>query len=201
MDGPSDTKARLLDAAIDLIESKGERALRLRDVAAAVGIAEPTIYHYFPNREALIAASHARRYRRELATTVDPFLPAVKKCRSREEFIGILQSVYLHSFEPGRAEVRATRVEVVGAAFRREALRAEVSQAMMESLGPSIEGVRYAQSQGWMRADIDPEAFAVFNLSLISSCIFPELQNNPDLLSKWEVLAIEAVTGLVARES
>ena len=201
MDNTPDTKTRILDAAIDLIEANGERALRMRDVAAAVGIAEPTIYHYFPDRDSLVVAAHARRYRRELSVTVDPFLPAVQTCTSKEEFVKILQSVYHHSFEPGRTSVRATRAEVVGTSFRLEKLRAEVSVAMMESLSPSIEALKLAQSRGWMRTDIDPEAFAIFNLSLISSCIFPEIQNNPDLLAKWEELAISAITAVLSGPS
>lgn len=201
MDNTPDTKTRILDAAIDLIEANGERSLRMRDVAAAVGIAEPTIYHYFPDRDSLVVAAHARRYRRELSVTVDPFLPAVQTCESKEEFVKILQSVYHHSFEPGRTSVRATRAEVVGTSFRLEKLRTEVSVAMMESLAPSIEALKLAQSRGWMRTDIDPEAFAIFNLSLISSCIFPEIQNNPDLLAKWEELAISAITAVLSGPS
>ena len=201
MDNTPDTKTRILDAAIDLIEANGERALRMRDVAAVVGIAEPTIYHYFPDRDSLVVAAHARRYRRELSVTVDPFLPAVQTCESKEEFVKILQSVYHHSFEPGRTSVRATRAEVVGTSFRLEKLRTEVSVAMMESLAPSIEALKLAQSRGWMRTDIDPEAFAIFNLSLISSCIFPEIQNNHDLLAKWEELAISAITAVLSGPS
>ena len=197
MENTPNTKTRILDAAIDLIEANGERALRMRDVAAVVGIAEPTIYHYFPDRDSLVVAAHARRYRRELSVTVDPFLPAVQTCTSKEEFVKILQSVYHHSFEPGRTSVRATRAEVVGASFRLEKLRAEVSVAMMESLSPTIEALKLAQSRGWLRTDIDPEAFAIFNLSLISSCIFPEIQNNPELLTKWQELAISTVTAFL----
>ena len=197
MDNTPNTKTRILDAAIDLIEANGERALRMRDVAAVVGIAEPTIYHYFPDRDSLVVAAHARRYRRELSVTVDPFLPAVQTCASKEEFVKILQSVYHHSFEPGRTSVRATRAEVVGTSFRLEKLRTEVSVAMMESLAPSIEALKLAQSRGWLRTDIDPEAFAIFNLSLISSCIFPEIQNNPELLTKWQELAISTVTTFI----
>ena len=194
-------RLQILDAAVRLIEEKGERALRLRDVAASAGIAEPTLYHYFPNRDALVVAAHARRYRTELAATVDPFLPAVRECESKEDFIRIFQSVFLFSFNPQRAAMRATRAEVVGSAFRREGLRREVSEAMMDSLAPTIEAVQFAQSRGWMRSDIDPRAFAIFNLSLISSCIFPEVQSDEALLDQWKRLAIEAATALVTGES
>lgn len=193
-----DTRTRLLEAAIRLIEANGERALRLRDVAAVVGVKEPTIYYYFPDREALVVAAHALRYRQELSVTLDPFLPAVEACSTKEEFIKILHSVYHNSFKPERTPVRATRAEIVGSSFRLKNLQSEVSATMRESLIASVEALKIAQSRGWIRRDIDPEAFAFFNLSLISSCIFPEIQNDPELLSKWQKLAIEAASLLIS---
>jgi AcrR family transcriptional regulator len=193
-------RLQILDAAVRLIEEKGERALRLRDVAASVGIAEPTLYHYFPNRDALVVAAHAQRYRTELAVTVEPFLPAVQDCKSKEEFITILQSVFVHSFNPERAPIRATRAEVIGSAYRRESLRREVSEAMMDSLAATIEALKLAQSRGWLRNDVDPRAFAIFNLSLISGLIFPEIQSDDSLLDQWKRLAIEAATALATGE-
>ena len=122
MSTPLDTRTRLLDAAVQIIAKDGERALRLRDVARSVGISEPTIYHYFPDRDSLIVAALARRYEGELAETVNPFVPAVQKCQSKAQFISILQSVYHDSFRPDRTVIRITRAEVVTSAFHREQL-------------------------------------------------------------------------------
>jgi AcrR family transcriptional regulator len=197
VDLPNDTRSRILHSAIDIIQAEGERSLRLRSVAAAVGISEPTLYHYFANREALITAAHAERYRLELSTTVDPFLPAVMKCQTREQFIKIVQDVFIQSFKPGRNLIRATRAEIVGASIHREELRAEVSKVMRESLHPTIEALEFAQSRGWLSTDIDPETFAFLNLSLLSGAIFPEVQDDPQLLEKWHSLAIRTITTLL----
>lgn len=201
MPGEPDTRTRLLDAANRIIESAGERALRLRDVAREVGISEPTIYHYFSDRDSLIVAALASRYKAELAVTVDPFLPAVRECKSREEFVTILQRVFIESYKPERTSVRTTRVDMVVSAFRHEQLRHEVRAAMVESLAPSMEALRYAQLKGWLRPDIDPEAFGILNLSLISSRIFPELLGDVDLLVKWDQLTIQAITALLNHQS
>jgi AcrR family transcriptional regulator len=46
----------ILDAARSLIEESGEQAVSLRSVARSVGIAAPSIYAHFPDREAIVSA-------------------------------------------------------------------------------------------------------------------------------------------------
>ena len=198
MSAKLEMKTRILDEAVRIISSHGERALRLRDVARAIGISEPTLYHYFDNRDSLVVAALAHRYRNELSATIDPFVPAVRNCTSKPEFITILQKVYTDSFRPERTAIRMTRAEVVTSAFVRETLRHEIKSIMMESIAPSIEALQVASDRGWLPAEIDIRAFALLNLSLISGRIFPEIQDDPDLLAKWDALAISAVTALIS---
>ena len=173
----------------------------MRSVADAVGISEPTLYHYFKNRDALVVAAHAQRYRAELAGTVDELLPAVETSTSKEEFLAILEAVYQRAYNPERAGIRATRAEIIGSAWRREELRVEVATAMLDSLTNSVAALRVAQSRGWLADDIDPQAFAIFNLSLMSGLLFPEIQQNDALLRDWKKLALEAVMAIAKREA
>lgn len=193
-------RIRILDATVARIETHGERLVRLRDVAVDVGVAEPSLYHYFPNRESLIVAAHARRIRTNLAVTIDPFLVAAKQSNTREEFMTAILGVFHHSFQPERVNVRATRAEIVGNAFSREDLRREVIAALDESLTGPIAALDYAKEQGWLRPDIDTSAFAMFIFSMISSLVFPELHGDDDILSNWRSLALEAITTIVRSE-
>jgi AcrR family transcriptional regulator len=190
-------RTRILDEAVRIIAVQGERSLRLRDLARGIGISEPTLYHYFENRDSLVVAALAHRYRIELSETIDPFVPAVRKCTTQAEFMSVFHKVYRDSIAPGRMAVRMTRAEVVASAFTRESLRVEIKEIMMESLGPSIEALQIAKDRGWLRPDIDIHAFAFLNLSLISSRIFPEIQGDPDLLAQWDDLAFSAVKSLI----
>lgn len=194
-------RQRILEATVERIESAGERSVRLRDIARAVGIAEPSLYHYYPNREALIVESQAYRLRRSLAITVDPFVDAIRHCSSREEFIRILLSVYQHSYEAERAAVRAVRAEIVGNSFHRKDLQAVVAEAFTKALEQSVEALDLAQQRGWLPERIDTSAFAMFNLSLISSLVFPEVYADATLLTNWKMLAEQAITLIITSDS
>lgn len=194
-------RQRILDATIDRIEASGERSVRLRDIARAVGIAEPSLYHYYPNREALIVESQAHRLRRSLAITIDPFVDAIRHCSSQEDFVRILLSVYQHSYEPERAMVRAVRAEIVGSSFKRDDLQAVVAKAFTTSLERAVEGLDLAKQRGWLPKGIDSEAFAMFNLSLISSLVFPEVYGDAALLAHWKTLAEQAITSIITGDS
>lgn len=50
------TKRRIVEAAVGLIDSEGLEALSTRRLASELGIRGPTLYHYFADKEALLAA-------------------------------------------------------------------------------------------------------------------------------------------------
>ena len=53
-----DTRSRILDAAIEMMDSGGEASIRVAAIAAKLDIAEPSIYHHFTNRAALAEAAY-----------------------------------------------------------------------------------------------------------------------------------------------
>src|SRR5215218_9926767 len=48
------TRAAILAAAMRLLEKRGQAAVTVRGVAAAVGVTPMAIYHHFPDRDALL---------------------------------------------------------------------------------------------------------------------------------------------------
>ncbi|HLY33123.1 MAG TPA: TetR/AcrR family transcriptional regulator [Jatrophihabitantaceae bacterium] len=53
------TRAQILDAAWDLARRDGLAVISLRELAAAVGMRAPSLYHYFPSKNALYDAMYA----------------------------------------------------------------------------------------------------------------------------------------------
>jgi AcrR family transcriptional regulator len=57
-----DLRDRVLRASVDLIDEKGLGALSMREVARRAGVSHQAPYHYFPDREAILAAVAERGF-------------------------------------------------------------------------------------------------------------------------------------------
>jgi AcrR family transcriptional regulator len=87
--GLGDTKERILDATAEVMARSGPRKLSLSDVAAAAKVSRPTLYRWFPSKDALLdafARHEQAKYEATLAAAVrnaprdkrlDAFLQAV----------------------------------------------------------------------------------------------------------------------------
>jgi TetR/AcrR family transcriptional regulator, transcriptional repressor for nem operon len=60
LEAPSDSRTRILDAALYVIRSKGYSAARVEDICAAAGLTKGSFFHHFSSKEdlALAAAEH-----------------------------------------------------------------------------------------------------------------------------------------------
>jgi len=73
-----DTKARLLNCALEELERNGVEAFSLRAVSAAAGITPMAVYRHFPDKQALLRAAGREAFavwqrRAESVRATDPF--------------------------------------------------------------------------------------------------------------------------------
>lgn len=190
----ADTRQRLLDATIDVISEHGEAAVRLVDIAEAAGIKQPSIYHFYPNRDALVLAAYREWYRRSVLDVVDLFGVLVSTATSREEFVVGSQQGLRFAFDDERAKTRAIRIILFGKAMTNPELLAELSTAYYETTLKMAATLKTAQEKGWIRNDVDPVTLA----GLVRSIILGRFSIEMDLSrydgEAWTNLAVEAIT-------
>jgi TetR/AcrR family transcriptional regulator, cholesterol catabolism regulator len=58
-DSAVDRRSAIIEAAADLFERRGYHQSSMSDIAAAVGIAKPTIYYYFTSKDEILFAIHS----------------------------------------------------------------------------------------------------------------------------------------------
>lgn len=58
--GPEARRAQLLDVAAELAAGRDLRAVSVQEIAAAAGVSEGLLYHYFPTKDALLLAAVQR---------------------------------------------------------------------------------------------------------------------------------------------
>lgn len=199
------TRERLVEAAAAVIEEGGESAIRLRDIATKVGVAEPSIYHFFKNRDDLVAAAQEHRFVRQQAQIRRFFAERVGAARTRADFLDVVRATVDDALALGdRVAVRRGRMNVLGSAQSRPALARRLAalhhEASQELAGP----IRRAQQSGWIRADLDAEALASWTMSMANARIFIEL--DPDRIEgpfgqHWNAIAVEAVLAVIGAPS
>jgi AcrR family transcriptional regulator len=80
------TASEILERTIETIAVHGKTAVRVQDLADAVGVAVTSRYHVCGNRKGLIEAAQAERYVRGMQAAQQSFADDVRWCRSADEF-------------------------------------------------------------------------------------------------------------------
>jgi AcrR family transcriptional regulator len=163
-EGPT-TAERILEAAIVEVEAGGEASLRLDAVARAAGITKPSIYYFFGDRDGLVAAAQAERYRRSMLSGLAEALELMRTATSREEFEALFPAFVDMTMGPTGIDRRAQRIQMLGSAVSRPELTAEVIAATRRSVELTAELVHLAVDRGWATPPHDADAIALWWLS------------------------------------
>jgi AcrR family transcriptional regulator len=141
-------RERILDAALALMAEHGSAGTSMRMLARACDLNVAAIYHYFPSKDALLAAViDERRYEARLAEIPDlsPDLPAAER----------LAQIYRTVWAGALAEEPVWRL-LLGEGIRGEEAALPVGRSLLEVFGPGLAG--------WIAATvpevIDPGAVA-----------------------------------------
>lgn len=96
MNDKANIRDRILDAAAEILESKGLKALNTNALAAWAGVTPPTVYRYFENKESVVAAL-ADRFIEGERDWVTLAMADVRSNSSIEEAINVLIDAYWNS--------------------------------------------------------------------------------------------------------
>lgn len=111
----------LISAATQVIAKKGFASATMRDIAKAAGTHVPTLYEYFPSKEALLEAIYRKEMEASLhglSRGVDPDAPAVEQLRQllsnqlqhaadNRQAVALLNREFRHLSQSTRAEMTA----------------------------------------------------------------------------------------------
>jgi len=194
---PNDTRKRLIEAAVALIEERGVTRLRLREVAERVGIQEPSIYAFFRNREDLVDEASAARYQHGLLDLSAVFAGMIAAAADREEFRTAVSTVLAATFKEERVDFRWARVGVLALARTRPNLAIRILRAQQEADEQLGAAIREAAARGWVRADVDPVLLARWIIGLVNARVFLELDPQRAGSAHWDQLTSEAVLSMM----
>ena len=191
-----DTRAKLLNATIMAIDAGGEVSVRVSNVASAVGVREPSVYHFFKNREALVEAAQIERYRRSYSEMMVPFEAAALMADSWDDFERSVRKIFAAVYSPDRAQLRSIRKNVMGAAQSSPAIAAAVIEINHETAESLARVMTFGQEKGWVTRDLDAMALAYWGIGQINGRVMAEMNPSQVDLDAWNKVSIEAVLGV-----
>jgi AcrR family transcriptional regulator len=190
------TRSRILNAAIEMMDTGGESSVRLGAIAEALGIKEPSIYHHFTNRTELVNAAYVEWYWQSLKTDI-PVEAMMALVDTQEDYVRAFRKTMEWSYRPERHHARAIRLSVLGAAQRNPELADAVNEINKKFLATVADSVLFAQQKGWLRADLDPMATAYWLHGQIVGRAVAEMDPGHVDLAQWDKVSFEAVLGLM----
>ena len=189
----SDTRTRILEAAMSVIEDTGEGTLRVQKIAESVGVREPSVYHFFKNREELVEAAHIERYRRSHLEMVRPFQAGAALADNAEDFRRIVKKILSLVYTAEREHIRSTRMSVLGAAQTSPTIAEAIRQINFEVSSRLAEVFLTAQEKNWIRKEVDPLAAAYWINGQILGRVMAEMDKDRVDLDKWNQISETAV--------
>jgi AcrR family transcriptional regulator len=186
----------MINAAIEMMEVAGEASVRVAKVAEKVGVTEPLVYHHFKNRAALVTAAYAEWYKRcqDLEVPIDQLMAMVN---NQEEYERAVRASVTWSYQPERIAARGVRLSVIGAAQTNPELATAVNEINRSFLTSLAQATEYAQSQGWVRSDLDPMATAYWLHGQINGRVIAEMDEGCIDLAKWDEISFDAIFSLI----
>lgn len=191
------TQQKILDETIRIIEVSGEASVRVHDLEVAVGVTAPSIYHFFGSREGLIAEAQAERLLRSFQG-FDAFMDgAIASVDSRESGRVALHQLLTIIYDPARSIERQRRLFAMGSAEGREELAKRIGEITRYYLTNAAKRLQPLQDQGWIRPELDLEAFFYWLSGQILGRVYIEIGWESAVNPGWDAISEEAVAYLM----
>jgi len=187
------TRQQLINATMAAIAYGGESSVRVSAIATAVGVKEPSVYHFFKNRDALVEAAQIERYRLSYTEMMVPFEMAAAMSETREEFESAVRKVCALVYTPERVPIRSVRKNVLGAAQSSEVIAKAVGEINHEAALALARVMSFGQERGWISKDLDALALAYWGIGQLNGRVIAEMNSDLVNLDEWDKVSVEAV--------
>lgn len=184
---------RLLEATIEALDSGGEGAVRVQEIADAADVRIPILYRHFDNRDGLLQAAQVERLKRALDRELRDATAAIDLAGDRAQFMFILQALLGSMDTPERRSQRWKRINVIGSTYGRPDLTEAVAHLQRRAVAGIAEVLRRPQAMGWLREGLDVDAFAAWFAGQALGRILIELGDTDIDHAAWNAISAEAV--------
>ena len=169
------TPERILDAVSEQLERTGIAGLRLRDVAERLNVSVPSLYRFFEDREAMIAAAYVRDFSLQTFVDIDELKEVFAKAETMEDYEQGLRRVVVDIFGDERRQSRWRKLAAMAATRHDPVLMEQIASVQAEFTFQVAELYTQARDRGWVSTPINPLAFAFAVQGLAMGPLFADV--------------------------
>lgn len=195
-------RENVLEAAIAIIEERGEAGVRVAEVAARAGVRHPSIYHYFTSRDGLIVAAQAERYRRAVTYSNVPLAAMLAAATTRDEYIRAVDTAIRSFSDAAGIARRRVRREVLGSAVFRPELARQVEVMIDRQVADLVEIFSNGRGAEWVDGPYDLDAVMLWWLGAIQGRQFVDTRDDERRSGQWDdIVARQVVRALFGADA
>jgi AcrR family transcriptional regulator len=146
---PPGTRERILEATIGALVTGTESAFTIDQIADSAKVGKQSIYHYFGDRDGLVVAAQAERYRRGIQTGLNALTESVFECVTEDEYAHLLVNAAIAVITSG-TERRQFRMQALGSAIARQDLQTKIGEAHRASVAVLAKILAFGQRRQWV---------------------------------------------------
>lgn len=184
---------RLLQAAIEVLTTDGESALRLTDVAERANVSFGLIAHHFGSRDGLVAAAQRARFAGSVGADLDRIAALASIRVTAEQFATAIRGTTRLTIAPERKTVRLGRVAAIGTAHGHPEAAELIGDAAGELLDRMSNILGTFQQQALIRSDVDVRALATFVQAYALGLVLRDLDPHPATTEALEHVIMTAL--------
>ncbi len=180
-----DTRQRLIEAAAQLVHSRGYNAVGVKHVCEAADANKGSFYHFFDSKEALMAAVLAER--REKIRAVREALPRTARAIEQLPMMYDAAALGILTQYQESGHVQGCPIGSVGAeiATQSEAIRQAVCEALDEMTAAVEQLAERAVEEGDLDRGTDTEALAQRLLAYVQGAtLLAKSKNDPTVMQE-----------------
>lgn len=182
-------RERLLEAAEAMVQDRGLSAVSFQQLADAVGLSKPSVFHHFATKEALAKALVERcqtKYGAEYGRVIDADLPAPEKLRGIADV-----------FERGLRDNRLCLLNALGqsAMTLSDAVRDDLRLSVTQSIDRYARVFEQGRREGTLLVEASPPDAAAAFLALLEGLqVLARAKRDHALFARAMRSYIDAVT-------
>jgi TetR/AcrR family transcriptional regulator, transcriptional repressor for nem operon len=188
------TRARIVQAAAELVAERGAAAMSLDEVGARANASRSQLYHYFEDRDDLIRAVIGTTTNTVLAAQ-DELLSDLHSWDGIDRWFAALNAIQLQREARGGCPIGS----LVGQLAERDPLaRAALADGFDRWEGHLRNGLEVMQSDGFLVPDADPSQLATATMALLQGgLLLAQVRREPEQLR----IALNAARSLLRTAS